>query len=161
MTWLKNLMPFDWRRLDLSRRRSLLATLLLVTAISVVAVSLWLRVERVRLSQRESEAEVKLKVIQADLAEIERLKAGTLPPKLNGPALQDTVVASLASHRLSLSVAVLDADRLRVHGAADFDTVIRWLGDVQQSHRLGAASFSASRQKGMSTIDITLISDPE
>jgi type II secretory pathway component PulM len=161
MNWLENPMLLAWRRLDSGRRRLLIISFGVLVAIGAVSLSFWLRNEHARLAQREVDVASDLKEIQADLAEIGRLKTRTPPPRLAGQALQESVVASLASQKLPLTVTALDAGRLRVQGVGEFDIVVRWLGNVQQTYRLALTSFSASRDQSTVTVNIVLTSTQE
>jgi len=156
MNRFKNLIPAAWLQLDARHRRLSILLLAVVAVAGAVVLALWLRGEHIRLTHRETDVVNDLRVMQADLADVGRLKARVAPPRLTGQPLQDSVVTSLASQNLALSVSTLDAGRLRVQGSGDFDTVVRWLGNVQQNHRLGVASLSATRDGGTVAVDLIL-----
>lgn len=148
-------------RLDQPRYRQLPKILAVMLALGVVALLSWLPTAQHKLAQREMALDDALRTIQNDIAELERLKSRALPPKLTGASLKETVAASLASQPRTLSVELVNVERIRVHGNADFDTFVRWLGDVQQSHRLGVVSLAINRRDAGVTIDMTLTSTQE
>lgn len=143
------------------RFRHLPKLLALAAVVVFVATLSWLPGARDRLAQRETELAEALKMIQSDIAEYERLKGRALPPKLAGAPLKEAVLASMATQRPPLAVELADAARIRVHGSGNFDSVVRWLGDVQQSHRLGIKSMAVDRKDAGTTVDITLSASRE
>jgi type II secretory pathway component PulM len=156
MTWLNDAMAHARRLLESPRYRHLPRVLAVVAGIGALTLLYWVPAAQSRFDRRADEVAGSLKVVQNDLAEFERLKARALPPRITGVTLQETVSASLASRAPSLSVTVVDADHVRIRGTGNFDAVMRWLGDVQHSHRLGITAMSASRQDGSVAIDVTL-----
>ncbi|MBU1235256.1 MAG: type II secretion system protein M [Gammaproteobacteria bacterium] len=153
---------YDFRRLFESPRYPYLPTLLGAAVLAcVIALVYWLPAAQLRQSQRELEAAGNLKAIQKDLAEIERLGSRTLPPQITGETLRGTLAASLASHGTSMSVDMVDADHVRLHGTGPFDVVTGWLGGAQQSHRFGIKSMVVKRQGDSAAFDMTLSSGRE
>jgi type II secretory pathway component PulM len=143
-------------QLDQPRYRQLPKVLALIAALGIVALLFWLPNVQNRLAQREIVLDDSLRTIQNDIAELERLKSRALPPAMTGAPLKEAVAASLASLRPAFSVELVDAERVRVYGNGDFDSVVRWMGDVQQSHRLGVVSLSIKRRDVGVTVDMTL-----
>lgn len=148
-------------QLELPRYRHLPKVLALVVLLCFVATLAWLPGMKAKLAQRESRLGDALMAIQADISELGRLKGRSLPAKMAGAPLRDAVAASLATQRSTMSVELVDAARVRVQGTGDFDSVIRWLGDVQRSHRLGVVSLAVSRRDAVITIDVTLSASRE
>lgn len=156
MSTLITLMQRIREQLDQPRYRHLPKILALVAALGIVALMSWLPNAQSRLAQREIVLDDALRTIQNDIAELERLKSRALPPTMTGAPLKEAVSASLASQRPAFSVELVDTERVRVYGNGDFDSVIRWMGDVQQSHRLGVVSLSIKRRDVGVTVDMTL-----
>ncbi|HTY04660.1 MAG TPA: type II secretion system protein GspM [Rhodocyclaceae bacterium] len=161
MNKIRNIIVGTWQRLDAQHQRWLAVALTIVAAAALIATALWSRSEQARLGQREIEVAKDLHAIQADLADIARLKGRAPPSRLTGQSLQEAVSASLASQQLSLSANALDAGRVRVQGSGSFDAIVRWLAGVQQNHRLAVASFSATRDGSAATVDLVLTSTVE
>jgi type II secretory pathway component PulM len=116
----------------------------------------WLRGERVHLQARVADAEAQVKEVQDDLADIQRLRGEAIPPQLSSQALVPAITNSLVARKLDLSVAVVDADRLRVQGMAGFDDVVQWLGSVQRDYRLRVITLVAIRQAANVKVDVVL-----
>jgi len=148
-------------QLELPRYRHLPKLLAGAASLFFVATLVWLPGMKDRLAQRENRLGDALTTIQADIAELGRLKGRALPPKMAGAPLREAVSASLASQRSTMSVELLDAARVRVQGTGDFDSVVRWIGDVQRSHRLGVVSLTASRKDASVAVDMTLSASRE
>ncbi|MBI4997760.1 MAG: type II secretion system protein M [Rhodocyclales bacterium] len=148
-------------QLELPRYRHLPKLLALAAVSCVVAVLSWLPGATERLAQRESRLGDALKAIQADISELERLKGRALPAKMAGAPLREAVAASLASQRSAMSVELVDAARVRVQGTGDFDSIVRWLGDVQRNHRLGVVALAIGRRDATVTVDLTLSASRE
>jgi type II secretory pathway component PulM len=143
-------------QLDQPRYRRLPAIFAIMVALGVAALMSWLPTAQHKLAQREIALDDSLRTIQNDITELERLKARALPPKITGAPLKETVAASLTSQPPGLSVELVNAERVRVYGSGDFDTVVRWLGDLQRSHRLGVVSLAINRRDAGVTVDMTL-----
>lgn len=161
MSALSKLMQQVRSQLELPRYRHLPKVLALAAVFCVAAMLVWLPGVTERLAQRERQAGDALTAIQADIAELERLKGRSLPTKMAGAPLKEAVAASLASQRPPLSVEMVDAARVRVRGTGDFDSVVNWLGDVQRSHRLGVVSLAVTRSDTGATVDATLSASRE
>jgi type II secretory pathway component PulM len=161
MSALANFMQQIRSQLELPRYRHLPKVLALAVLLCLVATLVWLPGMRERLAQRESRLGDALTAIQDDISELSRLKGRTLPPKMAGAPLREAVAASLASQRSAMSVELVDAARVRVQGTGDFDSVVRWLGDVQRSHRLGLVSLAVSRRDAVVSVDVTLSASRE
>jgi type II secretory pathway component PulM len=151
-----NRLRMRWAAFDPNARRRYATVAVLAAVVGTIGACLWLRAEHTRLQLREDAAIGQLKELRDHLAEVERLKGQPAPIPLKGPALQATVVASLQSRGLPLTVAAVDAERLRIYGDADFDEVMRWLGSVQQSQRLGLVSLTATRQDAVAKLELIL-----
>ena len=161
MSALSNWMQQARSQLDQPRYRHLPKMLALAAVLCVATLLAWLPGVTDRLAQRESSLDDALQAIQADISELQRLKGRALPPKLAGAPLREAVVASLASQRPAMSVELVDAARVRVQGTGDFDSVVRWLGDVQHSHRLGVVALAIGRRDAAVTVDLTLSASRE
>ena len=161
MSAFANLMQQIRSQLELPRYRHLPKLLMLSGLICFVAILVWIPGMRDRLAQREIRVGDALKSIQADIEELGRLKGRALPPKMAGAPLREAVAASLASQRSAMSVELVDAARVRVQGTGDFDSVVRWLGDVQRSHRVGVASLTVVRKDAAVAVDVTLSASRE
>jgi type II secretory pathway component PulM len=148
-------------QLELPRYRHLPKVLALAALLCFVAMLVWLPGVKQRLAQQEIKLGDALTSIQNDIAELERLKGRALPPKMAGSPLREAVAASLGSQRSAMSVELVDAARVRVQGTGDFDSVMRWLGDVQRSHRLGVVSLVVTRRDASITVDMTLSASRE
>jgi type II secretory pathway component PulM len=116
----------------------------------------WLRAERIDLQSRVADAEAQVKEVQDDLAEMQRLRGEAIPPQLSSQALVPAISNSLSARKLELSVAAMDADRLRVQGMAGFDESIQWLGSIQRDYRLRVLTLLATRQGANVKIDVVL-----
>lgn len=136
--------------------RNLFKATKLLVALGVVALLAAIPGMTERYNKREVAVQDSLQSIQSDLAELDRLKARPLPPKLSGAVLKDTVAASLAGARSAFSVDLVDADRVRVRGSGDFDVLIRWLGDLQRNHRLDVVALAVTRSGSVVTLDTTV-----
>ncbi|MBI4997160.1 MAG: type II secretion system protein M [Rhodocyclales bacterium] len=132
-------------QLELPRYRHLPKVLALAAVFCVAATLAWLPGVTERLAQRENKVGDALKSIQTDITE----------------PLKEAVAASLASQRPALSVELVDAARVRVQGTCDFDSLVRWLGDVQRSHRLGVVSLAVTRRDAGVAVDMILSSSRE
>lgn len=130
--------------------------LVVLTVLLSAWVSTSLRAERVHLRGRVADAEAQVKVVQDDLAEMQRLRGEVIPPQLSSQALVPAITNSLVARKLDLSVAVVDADRLRVQGMAGFDDVVQWLGSVQRDYRLRVITLIATRQGTSVKVDVVL-----
>jgi type II secretory pathway component PulM len=161
MSALSSFMQQVRSQLELPRYRHLPKLLALAAVLCVAAVLAWLPGVTDGLAQRESRLGDALQAIQADISELERLKGRALPPKMAGAPLREAVAASLASQRPAMSVELVDAARVRVQGTGEFDSVVRWLGDVQRSHRLGVVALTVSRRDAAVTVDLTLSASRE
>ncbi len=161
MNRIKSILSLVRRQLELPRYRHLVKLLAVAALAGVTALLFWLPDAQSRLDRRATEVAGDLREIQEVLAEIERLKPRALPSRIAGATLQEAVTASLASGGPSLSISLVDADHVRVQGKGGFNAAMRWLGDAQQSHRLGVTSMTASRQGGAIAIDMTLSSGRE
>ncbi|MBI5784932.1 MAG: type II secretion system protein M [Rhodocyclales bacterium] len=148
-------------QLELPRYRHLPKVLALAAVFCVAATLAWLPGVTERLAQRENKVGDALKSIQTDITELDRLKGRALPTKMAGVPLKEAVAASLASQRPALSVELVDAARVRVQGTCDFDSLVRWLGDVQRSHRLGVVSLAVTRRDAGVAVDMILSSSRE
>jgi type II secretory pathway component PulM len=146
------------RHLESPRLRHLPVLLVLTAVIGAMMLLNWMPAQKARSDQREIEVDRELKAIQSDLAEIERLKMRKPPPEVPINTIFEALSASLAIASPALSVAVVDSEHLRVQGTGRFDGIVRWLGDVQQSHRLSTTRMSVVRQKDIVVVDITLSS---
>lgn len=127
----------------------------IAAVVGVVALVYWLPNAQSRQNLREFEAAQALKSVQNDLAEMERLRSRALSPKLTGKVLQETLAASLSSYGSSMSVDLVDANHVRLHGTGGFDTMMGWLGDAQQSHRFDVEKMEVTRQGDAVSIDMT------
>lgn len=116
----------------------------------------WLKDERVLLRARVAEAEAQVKEVQDDLAETQRLRGEVVPPQLSSRELVSAITNSLLTRKLELSVAAVDADRLRVQGVVGFDEVVQWLGSIQRDYRLRIVTLAASKQGSNVKIDVVL-----
>lgn len=161
MSALANFMQQVRGQLELPRYRHLPKALVLTALFCFVATLIWLPGMKDTLAQRETKLDDALTTIQSDIAELGRLKGRALPQKMAGAPLREAVSASLASQRSKMSVELLDAARVRVQGTGDFDSVVRWLGDVQRSHRLGIVSLAVARRDSSVTVDVTLSTSRE
>jgi type II secretory pathway component PulM len=146
------------RHMKSPRLRHLPVVLATSAAIGGLVLLSWMPAQKARLDQREVAVGKELNAIQSDLAEFDRLKMRKPPPDVSVSTIHEALSASLASVGPSLSVKLVDTDRLRVQGNAYFDGVIRWLGDTQQSHRLSTVKMSVVRQKDDVVVDMTLSS---
>jgi type II secretory pathway component PulM len=161
MSALATLMQQVRGQMELPRYRHLPKVLALSAVFCIAAMLAWLPGVTDRLAQRESKVGDALRMIQTDVAELERLKGRALPTKMAGAPLREAVAAALASQRPALSVEMVDAARVRVQGTGDFDAIVRWLGDVQRSHRLGVVSLAVTRRDAGVTVDLTLSASRE
>lgn len=129
-------------------------------AIFVILVSLstwvWLREERVRLRHGVAAAELQVRDVQNELAEIQRLRTETPPPQLSAHALIAPLANSLRAGKIQLSVAAADGDRLRVQGVAGFDESINWLATIQRDHKVRILSLAATREASQAKLDAIL-----
>ncbi len=146
------------RRLESPRLKHLPVVVAALAVICAVALLGWMPVQKAQLDQREIEVDRELKAIQSDLAEIERLKMRKPPPDVPINTIREALAASLAGVSSALSIALVDSDHLRVQGTSGFDGIARWLGDIQQSHRLSTTRMSVIRQNDVVVVDITLSS---
>jgi type II secretory pathway component PulM len=161
MSALANFMQQIRSQLELPRYRHVPKALAFGALLCFAATLVWLPGAKERLAQREIKLDNALTSIQEDISELGRLKGRALPPKMAGAPLREAVAASLASQRSAMSVELVDAARVRVQGTGDFDAVMRWLGDVQRSHRLGVVSLAVSRRDASVTVDVTLSASRE
>jgi type II secretory pathway component PulM len=113
--------------------------------------------ERSRLQKAVPLAQARLQRMQDDSAEVVRLRgqSGAAAAQQTSPA--EAINASLRSRHLDLSVAADGADRLQVHGSANFDDVIAWLATVQIDYKLHVASLSMTRAAAGVKIDAVLV----
>lgn len=161
MSWLKNVALIRWQRLDARHQLFLSATLVAGAMAVLIAGALWARREHELLNQHEIQMAGDVRALQDDLREFQRLKVRAAPPRLSGQPLLESITASLGSQQLALAATALDAGRVRVKGAANFDAVVLWLAGIQQSHRLTAASLAATRDGAEVIVDIVLVSGVE
>lgn len=142
--------------LEQPQYRQLFTAMKILAALGLAVMILGLPGLEQSYARRESVAQDALQSIQGDIAELERLKDRPLPPKLSGTVLKETVAASLAGARSGFSVDLVDADRVRVRGSGDFDTLVRWLGNLQRNHRLDVVVLAVTRSGSVVTVDTTL-----
>jgi type II secretory pathway component PulM len=145
-----------WQARPSREQNSLKLGLVVLALILSVWIWTWLRAERVDLQSRVADAEAQVKGVQDDLAEMQRLRSEAIPPQLSSQALVPAITNSLIARKLDLSVAAVDADRLRVQGTAGFDETIQWLGSIQRDYRLRVLSMLATRQGANVKIDVVL-----
>jgi type II secretory pathway component PulM len=155
------LLTVVWYRLRSPRYRYLAGVLLVFAIALLFGMAVWLPGERTKLQEQQSRADKAVQGLQSDLAEIDRLKTRTRPTALTGSALHEALVASLGSQLPSLSISQVDADHVRIQGRVPFDSFVRWLGGVQQSHRLGVTSLEVTRGGDGTVVDITLAPNRE
>jgi type II secretory pathway component PulM len=146
-----------WWQVRPSREQNAAKLGLIVLAI-LLSAWVWtsLRAERVHLRGRVADAEAQVKEVQDDLAEMQRLRGEVIPPQLSSQALVPAITNSLVARKLDLSVAVVDADRLRVQGMAGFDDVVQWFGSIQRDYRLRVITLIATRQGTSVKVDVVL-----
>ena len=156
-TWRSVALFKLWWQARPSREQNAAKLGLVVLAV-LLSVWVWtaLRAERVHLRGRVADAEAQVKEIQDDLAEMQRLRGEVIPPQLSSQALVLAITNSLAARKLNLSVAVVDADRLRVQGMAGFDELVQWLGSVQRDYRLRVITLVATGQAANVKVDVVL-----
>jgi type II secretory pathway component PulM len=150
------LLKLWWQGRPLRERNAMTTGLVVLAVVALIWAWVWLREERVRLRGNLAIAEAQLKEMQNDLAELQRLRAETVPSQLSLQALVQPLANSLLARKLALSVTALDADRLRVQGTAGFDETISWLGTIQRDHRLRIVTLAATRQASNVKLDAVL-----
>jgi type II secretory pathway component PulM len=116
----------------------------------------WLRNERGRLENSLAIAELQLKEVQDDLAEIQQLRGDARPPQVATKNLVAPLSNSLRAAGIVLSVSLADSDRLRLNGSAGFDETINWLGTIQKDYRLTIVTMLVKRETSKSQFEIIL-----
>jgi type II secretory pathway component PulM len=116
----------------------------------------WLRDERARLRHGVAVAGFQVREVQNELAEVERLRAETMPAQPSVQSLVAPLANSLRAAKITLSISAADGDRLRVKGVAGFDEAINWLGMIQRDYRLRIVTLVATREASQVTLEATL-----
>ena len=146
-----------WWRACPPRVRGALSIALLAAGLVVSGAAWnWLGTERVRIRAAVSAAEARYTRMQDEITEIQHLRAQPAPAPLQGKALADAISASAQGRKLDLAVTLLDAQRVRVQGTAEFDDAIVWLGAMQRDYRLRLVTLEALRQASGIRLDAVL-----
>lgn len=156
MNFVKKVVNHFRQNMNSPLYRHLPVLLGVAAVVAVAALVYWLPLAQSRQNLREFEAAQALKAVQNDMAEIERLRSRAASPKLTGKSLREALATSLSSYGSSMSVDLVDADRVRLHGTGSFDMVMGWLGEAQQSHRFDVEKMEVTRQGDSVALDMTL-----
>lgn len=147
-----------WQACPPRVRGALSIALLALGLVALGAAWDWLRTERVRLRGAVSAAEARYKQMQEEITEFQRLRGQPAPTPLQGKALADAINASTQGRKLDFAVTMLDAERVRVQGTANFDDAVVWLGAMQRDYRLRPVTLEAVRQASGIRLDTVLSS---
>jgi type II secretory pathway component PulM len=139
------------------RDRAVAAVLLVCLGLAAVGL-IWsaIQTERSRRQTAVPLAHARLQRMQDDAAEIVRLRGQAGAAALPSPTVE-AITASIRSRHLDLTVATEGAERIQVHGNANFDEALAWLASVQLDYKLHVVSLSATRAGSGVRLDAVLV----